>query len=947
MQNKLGRTYTILQYVVRNARYLVFILSIILLGSLLFIRLSYAAWSEPTAPPTGNNTNPPLDTSSTSQNKTGALTVGSPTNYTAVGMYAPIYYDANNTSYYLQPSNTSISLQAAGNICASTNCLVTSGLSIENSSSFPAFPGSTVNGDFAIGGIGPADSISFGTQNAAGNGWAERMRFGIGANTGSSYIDVYEPTTFTQLITANNGIKFSDGTIQTSASGAGLWNSSGSNIYNTNSGNVGIGTTVPSGLLTINTSAQTTNLLNIIAHTSGTPTTEFLHATNASGSDVPTVGFDLENSAVNMFEIFGSSGGSSYASRLGINLNNGNVGIGAGNPTDKLTIVGTSYPTTFTGIGSTVGITGSIPTNGFAKLTFGNGAGGDYGGIGLLPTNSGSYLYFGTSNNYASGITNNAMVIDYNGNVGIGTTSPDNAIQVAGLINFQTSIPSNNYLYSTFLGQNAGSNSTGISDTAIGAYSLASNTTGANSIAIGTSSLRTNTTGNENTAIGPYSLYSNTTGYANIAMGYYSLESNTTGYVNLAIGDQVMRNNTTGYYNTAIGADALWENSAGYYNTALGWFDLHQNTTGNSNTAVGYESLYNNTVSFSTALGAYSLYSNTTGGNNTALGAYSLYSNTTSGDNTAIGEQALFDNTGNSNTAVGMDALYSNTTGSEDVALGMSPLQNNTTGNYNIGIGYRALADNQTDSGDVAVGADALSSFTSNSTLYYPNTAVGEDSGWSITTGGANTGVGSNTLYDVTTGSENTFIGASPMWYLPNGANSGDTLVGWDTGFTTSGTQFNSSTAIGQNTLIGASNVIVLGSGQNVGIGNSAPTYRLQVGSSGDGTSAIANAWYTYSDKRFKTNINPIPPTTALQDVLSLQGVTFNWIKDNQPSIGFIAQDVQKIVPQIVSADQQGYLSVDYSKITPILVQAIKEQEKQIQSQQQEINQLNEALKMQ
>ncbi len=409
----------------------VLVLSLILIMGAVFFRVAYAQWSEPTAPPTGNNTNPPLDTSSTSQNKTGALTVGSTTNYTAVGMYAPIYYDANNTSYYLQPSNTSISLQAAGNICASTNCLVTSGLSIENSSSFPAFPGSTTNGDFAIGGIGPADSISFGTQNAAGNGWAERMRFGIGANTGSSYIDVYEPTTFTQLITANNGIKFSDGTIQTSASGASLWNSSGSNIYNTNSGNVGIGTTAPSGLLTINTSAQTTNLLNIIAHTSGTPTTEFLHATNASGSDVPTVGFDLENSAVNMFEIFGSSGGSSYTSRLSINLNNGNVGIGVGNPADKLTIAGTSYPTTFTGIGSTVGITGSIPTNGFAKLTFGNGAGGDYGGIGLLPTNSGSYLYFGTSNNYASGITNNAMVIDYNGNVGINTQSPGYQLTVA------------------------------------------------------------------------------------------------------------------------------------------------------------------------------------------------------------------------------------------------------------------------------------------------------------------------------------------------------------------------------------------------------------------------------------------------------------------------------------------------------------------------------------
>ncbi len=97
---------------------LLFLVATILLGSFLAVRLSYAAWSEPSVAPPGNNTNPPLDTSSTSQNKTGALTVGSTTNYTAVGMYAPIYYDANNTSYYLQPSNPSTSAVFAGNVAA-------------------------------------------------------------------------------------------------------------------------------------------------------------------------------------------------------------------------------------------------------------------------------------------------------------------------------------------------------------------------------------------------------------------------------------------------------------------------------------------------------------------------------------------------------------------------------------------------------------------------------------------------------------------------------------------------------------------------------------------------------------------------------------------------------------------------------------------------------------
>ncbi len=85
---------------------MLFLVATILLGSFVVVRLSYAAWSEPSVAPPGNNTNPPLDTSSTSQNKTGALTVGSTTNFTATGMYAPIYYDSDNTNYYVKPYNT-------------------------------------------------------------------------------------------------------------------------------------------------------------------------------------------------------------------------------------------------------------------------------------------------------------------------------------------------------------------------------------------------------------------------------------------------------------------------------------------------------------------------------------------------------------------------------------------------------------------------------------------------------------------------------------------------------------------------------------------------------------------------------------------------------------------------------------------------------------------------
>ena len=60
----------------------------------------------------------------------------------------------------------------------------------------------------------------------------------------------------------------------------------------------------------------------------------------------------------------------------------------------------------------------------------------------------------------------------------------------------------------------------------------------------------------------------------------------------------------------------------------------------------------------------------------------------------------------------------------------------------------------------------------------------------------------------------------------------------------------------------------------------------------------------------------------------------FSFSKDEQ--IGFIAQEIEKIYPQVVLTDKNGYKSIDYSKLTPILVEAIKEQQKIIQELQAE-----------
>lgn len=112
----------------------------------------------------------------------------------------------------------------------------------------------------------------------------------------------------------------------------------------------------------------------------------------------------------------------------------------------------------------------------------------------------------------------------------------------------------------------------------------------------------------------------------------------------------------------------------------------------------------------------------------------------------------------------------------------------------------------------------------------------------------------------------------------------------------------------------------------NVGIGTNAPTERLHVIGNVNANGTI----YT-SDRRFKTNVVEMQDTLA--KVLKLRGVEFDWRRDEFPErsfcdgrqVGFIAQEVKEVVPEIVVEGSDGYLAVDYSKLTPLLVEAVRE----------------------
>lgn len=338
---------------------------------------------------------------------------------------------------------------------------------------------------------------------------------------------------------------------------------------------------------------------------------------------------------------------------------------------------------------------------------------------------------------------------------------------------------------------------------------------------------------------------------------------------------------------------------------------------------------------------------------NDAFGGQALFSNTVGARNTAIGFQSLYSNTsGNDNVGLGATSLLSNTTGSSNIGIGMFSLLMNTIGHHNTGIGTEVMNSNIRGNYNTAIGAEALA-YDSN--------------------GSYNTAIGYKADYSSFTGSLNTTIGA--MAYTANGSQN--------------------ATAIGSYSYVGCNNCLVLGGtgplrSVNVGIGNSTPSGMLHVSGNSNGgarpqliltedlqdfvrikmmytgatdgwsieanpgTNAVMNMKYstfanafsltsvgelyimgnlhTNSDSRLKKNIEEIP--SALEKITQLHGYNYNWVDENRDQnlqSGVLAQEVEKTIPHLVSKDEKGTLSVNYSGLVPYLIQSVKEQQQQIE----------------
>jgi len=139
--------------------------------------------------------------------------------------------------------------------------------------------------------------------------------------------------------------------------------------------------------------------------------------------------------------------------------------------------------------------------------------------------------------------------------------------------------------------------------------------------------------------------------------------------------------------------------------------------------------------------------------------------------------------------------------------------------------------------------------------------------------------------------------------------------------------------------------------GVNGNFGNVASTAFCIAGQDyafGTNNRMIASGYSTTSDRRLKKNIVTLP--SALDSVLKLRGVLFDWnpdmakgrTVDPNRQVGFIAQEVESVIPQLVHNGLEGYKAVEYANMTPFLVEAIKEQQRQIDALKAEVSALKE-----
>ena len=342
-------------------------------------------------------------------------------------------------------------------------------------------------------------------------------------------------------------------------------------------------------------------------------------------------------------------------------------------------------------------------------------------------------------------------------------------------------------------------------------------------------------------------------------------------------------------YNTFFGNYAGWLN-IGIENTFLGYAAGSSNTVGSGNAFIGYAAgNINVNGSGDTFVGFSAGYSNFNGSGNTFLGSQAGYLNYSGSENTFIGSGAGSANNGNSNTFLGYNAGC-NETGSNKLYIA-----NSSTSTPLI---YGEF-DNKivTVNGSLGIG-------TSTPVRYLHLS-------------------GSNAVFRMDRTTDTT---AFQMVRTDSGGNPKKVFV--------VGTNYSTSTGLGE--------FVIWDNGTHL---SGAYNRRMTIDNNGAVTfpgDVTVHTLYTSSSLTLKDNVRTYE--NALDTVNRLRGVSFDWKDSGKPSVGLIAEEVAKVVPEVVAYNDGAATGVNYASLVGVLVEAVKEQQAIVKELQDKNNRLEQRL---
>jgi len=389
---------------------------------------------------------------------------------------------------------------------------------------------------------------------------------------------------------------------------------------------------------------------------------------------------------------------------------------------------------------------------------------------------------------------------------------------------------------------------------------------------------------------------------------------------NIQIGDgsylnagkfQVGRRGTSPDQNVVLGIDIMPFLTSGVGNVGLGRASLYRLTTGQSNVGVGDGAGYGISGSNS---------------QNIAIGYGTAFFMTGSNvsQNVFLGHNAgSYLNNGIYNTAVGGNALLGTLNGSntptKSTALGYGAgayLSGNSTNNLLLGANAGPSSDT----------VESYKFYVSNgdyeSQPYMNGSMANGSRTLSINAATTISGSVTGTSFNGTINANNGVLSGSLQAQLPAGVVSGSSQV-----------------TLSSTTGGGTSDNVRFGS---LGIGMAASGTAGRIDASGD---VVA---FSTSDKNFKENITPIE--NAIEKIRMISGNTYDWKSDMKEfhgfegnDVGVIAQEIEAVLPQLVTTRETGYKAVKYDKLVALLIEGIKEQQQNIDNLTIQVEELKKA----